>query len=51
MAGPDRAQQIVAHETLQVAQQRVPAVLGRITPEGGSDMIADLAVALDEVGL
>lgn len=39
------------HKTLQVAQQRVQTVLGRLTPKGGSEMSVDLAAALDKAGL
>lgn len=41
----------VRHKTLQVAQKRVETVLNRLTPKGGLEMTAELASALDKVGL
>lgn len=41
----------VRHKTLQVAQTRVQTVLGRLTPKNGELMDAELAAALDRVGL
>lgn len=41
----------VRHKTLQVAQQRVRTVLNRLTPKTGSAMDAELASALEEIGL
>jgi hypothetical protein len=39
------------HKTLQVAQQRIQTVLGRLTPKDSSELTVDLAAALDKVGL
>jgi len=41
----------VRHKTLQVAQKRVQTVLNRLTPKGETEMDAELASALDKVGL
>jgi hypothetical protein len=41
----------VRHKTLQVAQKRVQTVLGRMTPKGEEAMNAELASALDKLGL
>jgi len=41
----------VRHKTLQVAQQRVRTVLGRLTPKDDAAIDAELASALDRVGL
>ncbi len=41
----------VRHKTLQVAQKRVHTVLGRLTPRDGKLMNAELAAALDKIGL
>ena len=41
----------VRHKTLQVAQKRVQTVLGRLTPKNSELMDAELAAALDRVGL
>ena len=38
-------------KTLQVAQKRVQTALNRLIPKGGSSMTAELATALDKVGL
>ena len=41
----------VRHKTLQIAQQRVRTVLNRLTPKGDNAMDAELASALDKIGL
>jgi hypothetical protein len=41
----------VRHKTLRVAQKRVQTVLNRLTPKGETEMNAELASALDKVGL
>lgn len=41
----------VRHKTLQVAQKRVQTVLGRHTPKGSAAIDAELASALDRIGL
>ncbi|MEJ5978973.1 hypothetical protein WG901_20135 [Novosphingobium sp. PS1R-30] len=41
----------VRHKTLQVAQTRVQTVLNRLTPKDEAAMSAELAVALDKIGL
>lgn len=41
----------VRHKTLQVAQKRVETALNRLTPKGGKGIGAELASALDKVGL
>jgi hypothetical protein len=41
----------VRHKTLQVAQRRVETVLNRLTPKGTKEISAELASALDKVGL
>lgn len=41
----------VRHKTLQVAQKRVETVLNRLTPKGAREMSAELASALEKVGL
>ena len=41
----------VRHKTLQVAQKRLQTVLGRLTPKGETEMTAELASALEKVGL
>jgi hypothetical protein len=41
----------VRHKTLQVAQKRVQTVLNRLTPRDDPSMDAELASALDKVGL
>ena len=41
----------VRHKTLQVAQTRVHTVLNRLTPKGGAEMDAELALALEKAGL
>ena len=41
----------VRHKTLQVAQKRVETVLNRLTPKGAREISAELASALDKVGL
>ncbi len=41
----------VRHKTLQVAQKRVETALNRLTPKGEKEMSAELASALDKVGL
>lgn len=41
----------VRHKTLQVAQKRIQTILGRLTPKGEGAMSAELASALDKIGL
>jgi hypothetical protein len=41
----------VRHKALQVAQKRVQTVLNRLTPKDADLMDAELASALDKVGL
>jgi hypothetical protein len=41
----------VRYKTLQIAQKRVQTVLNRMTPKDGSAVHAELASALDMVGL
>ena len=41
----------VRHKTLQVAQKRVQTVLNRLTPKGEGELDAELASALDKIGL
>jgi hypothetical protein len=41
----------VRHKTLQVAQKRVQTALHRLTPKGSSAISAELASALDKIGL
>ena len=41
----------VRHKTLQIAQQRVRTALNRLTPKGDGTMDAELATALDKIGL
>lgn len=41
----------VRHKTLQVAQQRVRTVLNRMTPKNDGAAEAELATALEEIGL
>ena len=41
----------VRHKTLQVAQKRVQTVLKRLAPKNDNGMDAELAAALEKVGL
>ncbi len=41
----------VRHKTLQVAQRRVQTALNRLTPRRGETIDAELAAALDTIGL
>lgn len=41
----------VRHKTLQVAQKRVQTALNRLTPKADGAIDAELAAALDTVGL
>ena len=41
----------VRHKALQVAQKRVQTALNRLTPKGSTAMEAELASALDLLGL
>jgi hypothetical protein len=41
----------VRHKTLQIAQTRVQTVLNRMTPKEAAELNAELASALDEIGL
>jgi hypothetical protein len=41
----------VRHKTLQVAQSRIETVLKRLTPKDETEMSAELASALDKLGL
>ena len=51
LSGRTNAARQVRHKALQVAQKRVETVLNRLTPKGGKEMSAELASALDKVGL
>ncbi len=50
-SGRTNAIRQVRHKTLQVAQRRIETVLNRLTPRGAAAMSAELASALDKVGL
>jgi hypothetical protein len=39
------------HKTLQIAQKRIQTALNRLTPKGETLMHAELASALDKIGL
>ena len=41
----------VRHKALQVAQTRVQTALNRLAPKGGPAIEAELAAALDKLGL
>jgi len=41
----------VRHKTLQVAQKRIQTVLNRLTPKDDTAISAELAAALDKIGL
>lgn len=41
----------VRHKTLQVAQQRVQTVLNRMTPKDDSGIGAEVAAAIEKLGL
>lgn len=41
----------VRYKTLQIAQKRVQTVLNRLAPKDGPAMDAELASALDKIGL
>jgi hypothetical protein len=41
----------VRHKTLQVAQSRIETVLKRLTPKDETEISAELATALDKLGL
>ncbi|RYD43626.1 MAG: hypothetical protein EOP63_09005 [Sphingomonadales bacterium] len=41
----------IRHKTLQVAQKRVQTVLNRLAPKAGATIDAELASALQKVGL
>ena len=41
----------VRHKALQVAQRRIRTALNRFTPKGGAAIDAELASALEKVGL
>ena len=41
----------VRHKTLQVAQKRLQTQLNRLTPKGDAAIDAELASALDKIGL
>jgi hypothetical protein len=41
----------VRHKTLQVAQSRIETVLKRLTPKDETEISAELASALDKLGL
>ncbi|MGI4733391.1 MAG: hypothetical protein ACRYFW_16860 [Janthinobacterium lividum] len=45
------ATRAVRHKTLQVAQTRIRTILNRLTPKDGTDAGAELASALDKIGL
>ncbi len=41
----------VRHKTLQIAQKRVQTVLNRLTPKDDPGVDAEMAAALDRIGL
>lgn len=45
------ADRALRHKAMRVAQQRVQTRLNRLTPKGGDMMEAELASALDRIGL
>lgn len=50
-SGRTNAMRQVRHKALQVAQQRVRTALNRLTPRTDGAMDAELAAALDQIGL
>lgn len=50
-SGRTNAMRQVRHKALQVAQQRVRTALNRLTPKTDGAMDAELAAALDQIGL
>lgn len=50
-SGKTNATRKVRHKALQVAQQRVHTALNRLAPKDDGAMTAELAAALDKVGL
>lgn len=45
------AVRLIRHKALQVAQKRLQTQLNRLTPKGNMAMDAELASALDKIGL
>jgi hypothetical protein len=50
-SGRTNAIRAVRHKALQVAQSRIRTALNRLTPKGGAEPDAELASALDKLGL
>jgi hypothetical protein len=50
-SGRTNAIRAVRHKALQVAQSRIRTALNRLTPKGGPEPDAELASALDKLGL
>ncbi|MFZ4745708.1 MAG: hypothetical protein ACOYLK_02295 [Sphingomonas sp.] len=50
-SGRTNAIRSVRHKTLQVAQSRIETVLKRLTPKDEAEISAELASALDKLGL
>ena len=50
-SGRTNALRETRHKTLSVAQKRVQTVLNRLTPKGDVEVSAELATALDRLGL
>jgi len=50
-SGRTNALRETRHKTLQVAQKRVQTILNRMTPKDDVAMHAELASALDKIGL
>lgn len=50
-SGRTNALREVRHKTLQVAQKRIHTVLNRLAPKEQGVMTAELASALDKIGL
>jgi hypothetical protein len=50
-SGRTNAIRSVRHKTLQVAQSRIETVLKRLTPKDETEISAELASALDKLGL
>ena len=50
-SGRTNALRAVRHKTLQVAQKRIRTALNRLTPKGDPAIDAELASALDKLGL
>ena len=50
-SGRTNAIREVRHKALQVAQRRIQTALNRFTPKGGTVIDAEMASALDKLGL